>query len=102
MDFKSRKYQGSDLSKERAFGALFLILGTTLLTIYLVSFFSHRLPLPIKLTGISDDLHNAAVEIPVLILVITFFLMIIRIGWNMLTAPPAKSLEEQEGALSQN
>jgi hypothetical protein len=87
-------------SKERTFGALFLAMGILFLKIYLISFFAIRLPLPSRLKRTAAMLHGAAVELPVLALVVAFFFIVIRIGWNMLTAPPAKSLKEQEDALS--
>ncbi len=87
-------------NKERAYGALLLALGIVFLKIFLISFFAIRLPLPGGLKSIAYRLHSAAVELPVLALVAAFFFIVIRIGWNMLTAPPAKSLKEQEDALS--
>lgn len=87
-------------SKERTYGAFFLVLGILFLKIYLISFFAIRLPLPAGLKWTAVRLHRAAVELPVLVLAVTFFVVLIRIGWNMLTAPSAKSLTEQEDALS--
>jgi hypothetical protein len=87
-------------SKERTYGALFLALGVLFLKIYLVSFFAKSLPLPAGSKKTAARLHRAATELPVLVLALAFFFVMIKIGWNMLTAPPAKSLKEQEEALA--
>ncbi len=100
MKVSSRVREPMFSSKERAYGALLLALGVLFLKIFLVSFFAINLPLPAKLKRMAARLHRAAVELPVLALVVAFFFIVIRIGWNMLTAPPAKSLKEQEDALS--
>jgi hypothetical protein len=90
------------MSRERAYGALFLALGTLSLLVYLMSFFAVRFNLSADLKGIAARFHSAAVELPVLVLMVAFLFILIRIGWNMLTAPPEKSLEEQEATLSRS
>lgn len=85
--------------RERAYGAIILALGTISLFAYLVSFFAVGATLPAGLKVIAARLHKAAIELPVLALVVVFLFILIRIGWNMLTSPPAKSLAEQEAAL---
>lgn len=88
------------MSRERAYGALFLALGALTLLAYLISFFAVMITLPAGLKGIAARFHSAAIELPVLALVLAFLFILIRIGWNMLTAPPEKSLGEQEVTLS--
>ena len=89
------------LSKERAYGAIIVALSTFSLLAYLLSFFGIWISLPTGLDEIAARFHKAAVELPVLVLVLAFLMILIRIGWNMLTAPSEKSLEEQEDTLDQ-
>jgi uncharacterized protein (DUF983 family) len=84
---------GVSMQKEQAYGALFVILGAILIPVYFIVFFAIELTLPLWL-------HRIAIELPVLLLVIIFLFVLIRIGWNMMTAPPAKSLQEQEVLMS--
>jgi hypothetical protein len=88
-------------SKERAYGALILALAIVFLKIYLISFFAKKLPFPAGPKCMAVRLHSAAVELPILALVVAFFFIMIRIGWNMLTTPPAKSLNQQELSLQE-
>jgi hypothetical protein len=90
------------VSRERAYGALFVTLGILSLQVYLLSFLAVRTALPVGLKGVAARFHNAAVELPVLAMVLIFLFILIKIGWNMLTAPPEKSLEEQETTLNLN
>jgi hypothetical protein len=89
------------LSKERAYGAFILILSIFSLLAYLLSFFGIWIALPTGLDETAARFHKATVELPVLVLVLAFLMILIRIGWNMLTEPSEKSLEEQEDALNQ-
>lgn len=77
------------MQREQVYGAFLSILGTILLIAYPVAFFAVELSLP-------SWLHTVSIELPVFVFAVIFLFTIIRIGWNMLTAPPAKPLDEQE------
>ncbi len=80
------------MERDQLYGGLILVVSVIVLAVYTIAFFATYLA---PILNIPPSLSWWAVAIPVFLLVIIALVVIIWIGWTMLTTPSPAPLEAE-------
>ena len=85
------------MNRDQMFGGLILIVAAIILIAFLTAFFAPHL---MSVLNISKEFASSlswwAIAIPVFLLVILALVVVIWIGYTMLTTPPPMPIDEEE------